>query len=338
MGGCSSFFPSLTFVQGCGVIGFLCAGWNLFGDLYYLDFYTAHLSMEDAFGMIRTDLQSGYLFQFDGEKSHPSWPLMIAQAGSWMYPIWAFVTVAPLYIGLEHQKQGTEAAAETSTTDLWNRVVPCGLLAYGLCVVGGGLHSAFVFLTVLPYQYHSLPSGSQNGYDDWSKLGGSSDDDGQSSSFLLSFLNTAQAKITQHIVVGSLPGLIACNIGALWVAFVVQTRGPTHYFPKWFNVFNPMVTTVWVQFLAAVCPNPTVGFYFAGCLGTWGFFVFNLGTTYFLWNQNKDKDGVGASESSPAPSFLSSLLLSNSGGVKSEQDHAPGRGAYSQAPNYNSVK
>eukprot|EP00542_Grammatophora_oceanica_P009053 CAMPEP_0194043358 /NCGR_PEP_ID=MMETSP0009_2-20130614/15009_1 /TAXON_ID=210454 /ORGANISM="Grammatophora oceanica, Strain CCMP 410" /LENGTH=127 /DNA_ID=CAMNT_0038687543 /DNA_START=478 /DNA_END=858 /DNA_ORIENTATION=+ len=75
---------SSSFVRNCGVVALICAAWNLLGDLYYMDFFTAHNS-EDEFGMLRQDLQSEYLFNLVAVGSDfsckqeggciPSWPL-----------------------------------------------------------------------------------------------------------------------------------------------------------------------------------------------------------------------------------------------------------------------
>ena len=71
---------SWTFIQLCGAVGLVCAAWNLFGDLYYLDFYTAHLS-DQEFGLIRdpSELQRSYLFQFDANNW---WVVFLAESGS----------------------------------------------------------------------------------------------------------------------------------------------------------------------------------------------------------------------------------------------------------------
>lgn len=280
-----------TFVQSCGAVGVACAAWNLFGDLYYMDFYTVHLSDQEM-GMLREDQQAGYLFQFNSSNWWIGW---IAQSGGWMYPIWAFVTVVPLHIGLKNKGEEEGGSAVSS---FWKQVAPCALLAYGLCIIGGALHNAFSFLTVLPSIYHHPPEDASNG---WSDLVGTKQ-------FSL-FLKTAQTRILQHIMVGCFPGYIACNVAGLWVAGLVQF-GDTKL-PKRFNFFNPVVTMCWVQILGAILPDPW-GFYLVGCLGTWGLLVFNAGTTYYLWNEEE-----GLEEQS-----LSSHLLSRpKGDYRTMQQH-----------------
>ena len=257
---------SYTFIQICGAVSLGCSLWNLFGDLYFLDFYTAHMG-DQEFGQIRdpSTLQQGYLFHFDSDNW---WVVFLAQAGGWMYPVWAFVTAVPLYMGLSNQ--------QTNTPDIWKGVVPCLLLTYGLCVIGGALHSAFSFITALPSVYHRSADG-------WSNLANSQE-------FEL-FLEKAQSRIVQHLVVGFLPGYIACNVAGLWVAILVHFR--TTLFPKWFNLFNPMVTMFWVQIVGALLPDP-LGFYLVGCLGTWGLMIFNIGTTYCLWNHGRGAAGMAS--------------------------------------------
>lgn len=260
-----------TLVQISGAIGLACSAWNLFGDLYFLDFYTAHLS-NDEFGAIRdsSDLQAGYLFQFNSDNW---WIIFLAQSGGWMYPIWAVATTVPLFMGL-HVEGNT----------YWKAMAPCALLFYGLCIMGGALHNAFAFLTALPSVYHNPPTNS-GGWDDLADIQDFSH-----------FLQMAQQRMVQHIVVGCIPGYIACNVAGIWIAVLVHFRETK--FPKWFNLFNPMVTIVWVQIMGALLPDPW-SFYFVGCLGTWGLLMLNTGTTYCLW-----QDSTG-------PEYVSSNLLLN---------------------------
>ena len=72
-----------------------------------------------------------------------------------MYPIWTFVTVVPLYLGL---------TGRDGSTSFWKQLVSCALLAYGLCIMGGGLHSAFSFLTIAPGVYHHAPEDTNGWY------------------------------------------------------------------------------------------------------------------------------------------------------------------------------
>ena len=256
-------------VRACCVVGFLCSAWNLFGDLYFMDFFTVHMR-EETFGMIREEKKSGYLFQFNPRNQ---WLVFLVQAGGWMYPIWAMTTAIPLYIGFQAEEN------ETSGAISWKKcraTVPCALLVYGLCLVGGAFHSAFAFITVLPNVVHYPPNSNNDG-GGWSDLVGTEQ-------FPL-FLEMAQTRIIQHIFAGALPGLVALQISSVWIALLVHYRSQYHQFPKWFNLFNPVTTTIWVQALGAILPNP-VGFYLVGCLGTWGPLFLNLGTTYCLWNAN----------------------------------------------------
>eukprot|EP00567_Pseudictyota_dubia_P005662 CAMPEP_0197445014 /NCGR_PEP_ID=MMETSP1175-20131217/10332_1 /TAXON_ID=1003142 /ORGANISM="Triceratium dubium, Strain CCMP147" /LENGTH=274 /DNA_ID=CAMNT_0042975901 /DNA_START=67 /DNA_END=891 /DNA_ORIENTATION=+ len=243
-----------TQVQACGVVALLCSAWNLFGDLYFLDFYAAHMDEEDQFGSVRAVSQPGNLFRFDDGGS--SFGLVLAQAGGWMYPLWACATTLPLYKGLRG-------------AGFWSSVAPCAVLAYGLCVVGGALHSAFSFLTVLPNAYHHPASEECEQMTE--------------SSTIFQFLQTTQTTIVRHLIVGCLPGYIACNVASAWIFFVVFTKSHQIKFPKWFNLFNPFVTMAWVAILSSLLPDPWA-FYIFGSLGTWGVLILNLGLSYFLWD------------------------------------------------------
>ena len=55
----------------------------------------------------------GNLFNFK-----ESWPLQLAQAGGWMYPMWAFATTYPLYVGLRG-------------AGWWGSLAPCHPFAVG---------------------------------------------------------------------------------------------------------------------------------------------------------------------------------------------------------------
>ena len=236
--------PAMTFPRVCGLVSLLCSLWNLLGDLVFLD--AAYATMDDeTFGTIRTKGRAGYLFH----GSSMGWLLVVAQAGAWMYPIWTFVTVVPLYVGLR------------PTGSAWHSLGLCAVLAYGLCIVGGGLHSAFAFLTALPYTVHHGHFSNQVDTD---------------------ILTAAQLRILQHFLVGMLPGYIACNISAFWLAYVVQFR--TTLFPsKWFHFFNPVTTMIWVSTAGALLPE-VPRYYLIGCMGTWGVMILNMGITHCLWN------------------------------------------------------
>ena len=85
-----------------------------------MDFYLAQMSFE-GFGTIDMVSRPGKFFDFNED-----WPLQLAQASGWMYPVWAVVTAYPLYVGLRG-------------AGFWCSSAPCAVLAYGLCVVGGAL-------------------------------------------------------------------------------------------------------------------------------------------------------------------------------------------------------
>ena len=270
-----------TFIKTCCVVNVVCSLWNLYGDIYFLDFYTAHMSFDGDFAAINSELQPGNIFNFDDDITRSSKiGLHLAQAGGWMYPIWAYATVVPLYIGLKG-------------AGFWNSMVPCGVLAYGLCIMGGALHSAFAFLAILPTSYHHLAKEEE-----YRDLTGSST--------FFQFLNTSQANLVQHFFFGFLPGYIACNVGGFWVLYVVFAKSDGIKFSKWFNLFNPIATMVWITTLSTILPDPW-GFYIYGCLGTWGVFIFNVGTSYFLWDDTESVFSVSpATETGDAAAYTGS--------------------------------
>lgn len=267
-------YDEKSLVRACCVIGLLCSGWNLFADLYFMDFFTAHMS-EESMGLIRDEQQSGYLFNF---RQDNQWLIFFVQASGWMYPIWAVVTAIPLCIGFqekENEELGTSVTSGGSTSGRFSignckATFPIALLVYGLCVVGGAFHNAFAFITVLPNVLHYPPDNYYNG---WSDLIGTEQ--------FSSFLTSAQTRILQFIFVGALPGLMAYFTSSVWIALLVHFRPQYHRFPKWFNLFNPVATQIWVNMLGSTLPDP-IGFYFNGCFGTWGLLFLNLGTTYCL--------------------------------------------------------
>ena len=59
-------------------------------------------------------------------------------------------------------------------------------------------------------------------------------------------MQTAQARMVENYNVGSMPGPMAVVIGSGWIAYVVATRAAETKFPRWFNLFNPLVTMLWV--------------------------------------------------------------------------------------------
>lgn len=269
-------YDDRTLVRACCVVGVLCSAWNLLGDLYFMDFFTAFLS-DEAFGMIRDEPQSGYLFSFDQNRL---WWIYFVQAGGWMYPLWGVATAIPLYIGFQKdQTPKTETSSQPQQQQqlqakLPQAFVPIALLVYGLCVVGGAFHGAFAFITVLPAVAYYGPSNADEG---WSDLTATDE--------FLSFLQAGQTRILMHVFWGGLPAFVALNVAAIWIAVLVQFRSGSHRFPKWFNFFNPVVTMLWVQVLGALLPD-LAGRYLVGCLGTWTFLVLNLGTAYTLWKVN----------------------------------------------------
>ena len=104
------------------------------------------------------------------------------------------VTIYPLYVGLERSG---------------GAMLPCALLAYGICVVGGNLHSGFTFATILPTILHSAyQSDDQN-------------DD------LYSIITLTQSEIVDCHVFGYTPGPLAVIIASGWILYIVITSRTT---------------------------------------------------------------------------------------------------------------
>ena len=247
-------------VRQCGLVALLCGAWNLFGDLCFMDFYLAHMSFE-GFGTIDMVSRPGKFFDFNED-----WPLQLAQASGWMYPVWAVVTAYPLYVGLRG-------------AGFWCSSAPCAVLAYGLCVVGGALHSGFAFATILPQVLHTpqLLRATK-----WKPMAGSS--------ACAEYMHAAQAKVMDSYVFGYTPGPPAVMVASLWIAYVVATRETK--FPRWFILFTPLVTVAWVAAVGLlVMPDPW-GKIFAGTFGTWIILVMNVATSCILWNVRVDYQDV----------------------------------------------
>jgi len=291
-----------SLVRACCIIGLLCSGWNLFADLYFMDFFTANMNAESP-STILEEQQSGHLFNFEPGNQ---WMVFFVQASGWMYPIWAVVTAIPLWIGFqgkEYNHTGTTVQQQSSMRSTSARssfgeckaIVPLALLLYGLCVVGGAFHSAFTFMTVLPNALHY----PQDNYYGWSNLIGTEQ-------FSL-FLTTAQTRILQLIFWGALPGLLAYFISSVWIAVLVHFSPECHQFPKWFNLFNPVATQIWVNILSSMLPD-LVGFYFSGCFATWGLLFLNLGSSYCLWNVDSPRQTMSPSALLEQPSDKGRLV------------------------------
>lgn len=260
---------TLTLIQTCGIISLLCGLWNLYGDLYYLDFYIAHMSTDDRFAMVGSALQPGNIFNFsgyDGEKSNfNTFWLYLAQAGGWMYPIWAVTTALPLYIGLK---------VYGSSSSHWKSTFPCILLSYGICIMGGSLHSAFAFLAVLPTIYH------HNDINDWNKL--------RKLEAFDMFLTNAQSSLAEHLGVGCIVGYMSINLASAWIAYIIATQQTK--FSKWLNLFNPFATITLVSVACNILLSDTWGlkFYVIGSMGSWAMMALNVGTMIALRNDQTE--------------------------------------------------
>lgn len=258
-----------TTVQLCGLVSVLCGAWNLFGDLAFMDFYHGHMTFE-GFGTIRNVSRPGALFNFNRK-----WPLQVAQASGWMYPVWAITTAYPLYLGL-------------SGAGWWCSMVPCAVLAYGLCVVGGALHSGFAFATIIPQILH-LPRQIEStaGAPLWKPMGGSPACAG--------YMKAAQAEVMEAYVFGYTPGPLSVVGASFWIAYVVATRRTK--FPKWFILCTPLVTLINVMAVGFLVIHDPWNRYFIGTFGTWIILVMNLATSYVLWDVDEDNEDASSHKS-----------------------------------------
>ena len=236
---------SFTPIQLCASVALVCSIWNLFGDIYFIDFYLAQMNF-DGFGTIDTVSREGNLFDFK-----QSWSLSVAQAGGWMYPIWAIATIYPIYLGFKTAGLGA-----------------CSLLAYGLCVVGGNLHSGFAFATILPQVMHNSSEHENNK---------------NSTAHLRGVIDFAQSKIMDSYVFGYTPGPIAVMVASCWIMYSVLFTKKTK-FPKWFVLCTPPVTMMWVILIGFFMIPWPWGFYLIGSFGTWIIFAMNAGASWVLWS------------------------------------------------------
>lgn len=238
--------PSSSSPQLCLAVALLCGAWNLYGDVCFIDFYLAHMTF-DGFGTVASTPRPGNLFDF----SKSRWPLQLAQAGGWMYPLWAYVTCYPLYVGL-------------ARAGWWCSTAPCALLAYGLCIVGGALHSGFAFTTVLPLVLHQRSPTDTSCADD--------------------FFFLAQKRVMESYVFGYTPGPLAVIAASVWIVVVVLTKETM--FPRWFVLFTPLVTVMWVAavgfLLTMSIEFESFGMYVVGSFGTWIILVMNVATCCIL--------------------------------------------------------
>eukprot|EP00757_Euglenozoa_sp_SAG-D1_P020192 gene20192-7241_t len=206
----------------------------------------------EGFGTIDNESRSGNLFDFNQD-----WPLLVAQASGWMYPVWAVVTVYPLYLGLEISGGAMDRGRSS--------VMSCALMAYGLCVVGGNLHSGFAFATILPQIIHKhVPRSAELELE------------------LYSTINLAQSKVMDCYVFGYTPGPLAVMIASGWIMYIVITKETK--FPKWFALCTPLVTVTWVNLIGFLLMPWPWGFYVVGTFGTWIILVMNAAASWVLWD------------------------------------------------------
>ena len=84
------------------------------------------------------------------------------------------------------------------------------------------------------------------------------------------------------------PGPQAVMVASFWIAYVVATRETK--FPRWFILFTPLATVVWVAAVGLLLVPDPWGKYVVGSFGTWILFFMAVATARILWNVN-DQDG-----------------------------------------------
>ena len=94
-------------------------------------------------------------------------------------------------------------------------------------------------------------------------------------------MQESQKVIMDTYVFGYTPGPLAVMIASAWIAVIVVMKQTE--FPRWFVLFTPLLTLLWVIAGYFIIPSPW-NLYFAGSFGTWIILVMNLAATFVLWN------------------------------------------------------
>ena len=176
--------------------------------------------------------------------NRPHWMIMLGQTAGWLYPFYAFA--------FYHWWVGMRRAG------LWLSVVPCGLLAYAVLMIGGTQHTGWAFLSVLAQAKTVVGSTDQAFYD------------------------TANRFVVEHFITGDLTAMLALNIGLIW-HFVAIVSGRTMY-PRWFVVFSPLAIFIITMLVGILLPAPFAGFVLAP-FGTWIMLFPTVASTIWLWNR-----------------------------------------------------
>lgn len=174
----------------------------------------------------------------------PHWMVMLAQTAGWLYPFYA-LSYYHWWIGMRR-------------AGFWLALVPCGMLAYALLMIGGIQHAGWAFLSVLAQAKAVV---------------GSTDP---------AFYQTANRFIIEHFIMGDLTAVLALNVGSIWHAGGILS-GRTMY-PRWFVIMSPLGVLTLTMALGACLPAPFAGFLIA-LFGTWFMLIPCLASTVWLWNR-----------------------------------------------------
>ncbi|MCA9915028.1 MAG: hypothetical protein KC496_16855 [Anaerolineae bacterium] len=213
--------------------------WNGVADLIYG--YSPELSGAGYFSPAVWDI-----IRTAGGRPHGL--VMLAQTAGWLYPLYA--------LSYFHWWVGMRRAG------IWLSLIPCGLLAYAVLMIGGTQHTGWAFLSVLEQA---------------KALVGSSDP---------AFFETANRLLVEHFVMGDLTAVVALSIGSLW-HFAAILSGRTMY-PRWFVVLSPFGVLVITMLVGFLLPAPFAGLVLAP-FGTWVVLFPTLASTLWLWNRTLEQ-------------------------------------------------
>lgn len=175
--------------------------------------------------------------------NRPHWMVMMAQTAGWLYPFYAF-SFYLWWVGMRR-------------AGFWLSLVPNGLLAYAVLMIGGTQHTGWAFLSVFAQA---------------KALVGSTD---------AAFYATANRLLVEHFVMGDLTAVLALNIGLIWQTVGILS-GRTMY-PRWFVVLSPLGVFVITMVVGVLLPAPIAGVVLAP-FGTWLILIPTVASTVWLWH------------------------------------------------------
>lgn len=139
----------------------------------------------------------------------------------------------------------------------WRATVPCAILAYALCMIGGIQHAGWAFLSVLEQAKAVTGCTDQAFYD------------------------LVNRYILVHFLVGDLTAILALSIGPIWHALGILS-GKTLY-PRWLVFLSPFGVLI-ATLLIGACLTALYAGFFIALFGTWYMLIPMLASTLWLWN------------------------------------------------------